>query len=434
MNQTLANHQMIGPESKSTSSMQNSRFGNRLGHSAIRIWKLFRFWDLGLGIWLLIFSLVLLLYFSIPAPCLSQAPIKVGALFPFGGRWEEQGRECARGVLDAGRWINHRGGIYGKRLDISLIEDTHQPAEFVAAFRKLNEADRILLLYIYRPETGLALLPYIHLNRIPTLIGSFGSHLADPAKYAYVFSITPTTLDLSKIAMRFIFERPDTKMRKPKVVFVGSADHHGKHFLEDAKGYAKTLGTEIGQDFLISDPSSGKSLSAALEAMKSYNPDFAYVSLSSKETSSLLREARGMGLQTKWICSMRAFDETLLELDGTMGVQPVAPFGEGVPGMADLQEAHRRWHPHDSHTVSYVEGWVTLQVIAEALGRSLPEHMLSRERVKGALESFKDYVTGGLVPPITITPKDHRPSVESRIFIVKEGKLSRHSSFISVGR
>jgi hypothetical protein len=57
-----------------------------------------------------------------------------------------------------------------------------------------------------------------------------------------------------------------------------------------------------------------------------------------------------------------------------------------------------------------------------------------RERVKGVLEGFKDYVMGGLVPPLTITPKDHRPSVESRMFIVKEGKLSRYSSFISIAR
>ena len=378
--------------------------------------------------------LILLITITFSDKGLSQVPIKMGALIPFAGRWEDSGRECAKGVLDAGRWINQRGGIYGRRLEISLIEDTSQPAEFIAAFRKLNEADRIPLLYVSSPETGLALLPYIHFNRIPTFISSSTSDLADTGKYPYVFSITPTPLDLSKIAMRFASERSDAKMRKPKVVFVGSADHHGKHFLENVKGYAKTLGIDIGPDFLISDPSSPKSISAALEAIKSYNPDFAYVSLSSKEASFLLQEAKGMGLQTKWMCSMRAFNENLLGFDGVLGVQPISPFGEDIPGMVDIKEAHRRWHPHDSHTLSYVEGWATIQVVAETMGRSLPEYMLSRERVKGVLEGFKDYVTGGLVPPLTITPKDHRPSVESRIFIVKEGKLSRYSSFISIAR
>ena len=141
-----------------------------------------------------------------------------------------------------------------------------------------------------------------------------------------------------------------------------------------------------------------------------------------------------MDLKTKWICNKRAFDENLTPFDGVFGVQPISPFGEDVPGMAGIKEAHQKWHPYDSHTLSYVEGWATTQVISEALRRSLPEQGFSRERVKLALEGFKDFVTGGLAPPLTITSKDHRPSVESRIFIVKDGKLSRHTSFISLGR
>jgi len=380
---------------------------------------------------LFVFSIFVITF---PEIGLSQRALDVGALIPFTGRWGDSGRECAKGMLDAGKWLNQRGGVYGRRLQISLIDDTSQAAETVAAFRKLNEADRVLLLYLYSTETGLALLPNIQYHRIPTLISSFPSHLANPGKYPYIFSITPTPLDLSKIAMRFISERSEFKMKKPKVVFVGSADHHGKHLLEDVKGFAKTIGIDIGPDFLISDPSSAKSILAALEAMKSYKPDFAYLSLSSKEASWLLKEAKAMGLPTKWICSMRAFDENLAAFDGVLGVQPISPFGEDIPGMAEIKEAHRRWHPYDSHTLSYVEGWATVQVIAEAMGRALPEYMLSRERVKGVLEGFKDYVTGGLVPPVTITPKDHRPSVESRIFVVKDGKLSRQTSFIFIAR
>jgi hypothetical protein len=76
----------------------------------------------------------------------------------------------------------------------------------------------------------------------------------------------------------------------------------------------------------------------------------------------------------------------------------------------------------------------TIQVMAEALGRSLPEQGLYREKVKLALEGFKNFVTGGLTPPLTISRKDHRPSVESRIFIIKDGKISRYTEFISIGR
>jgi branched-chain amino acid transport system substrate-binding protein len=102
--------------------------------------------------------------------------------------------------------------------------------------------------------------------------------------------------------------------------------------------------------------------------------------------------------------------------------------------MTEIKEAHQKWHPNDTHTLYYVEGWATVLVMAEAMARSLPEKQFSRERVKTSLESFRNYVLGGLVPPLTITPEDHRPSVESRILVIRNGKISVQSSFISLPR
>jgi branched-chain amino acid transport system substrate-binding protein len=383
--------------------------------------------------------LVLLLIMTFPNISFGQPPLKVGALIPYTGRWGDSGRECAKGMLDAAKWINQREGVFGRKLEIILIDDTSQPAETIAAYRKLNEADRILLLYICSPETALALVPHFHFDRIPAFIGSLPSQFANASKYPYVFSITPTPLDLAKIAMNFISDKSGIKLRKPKVIFIGSSDHFGRHFLDETKEYAKALGIDVGPDVWISDLSQpgeriAKHIPPLLATVTAYNPDFAYLSLTSKEASALLQEIRKLDVKTKWICNMRAFDENLTPFGGVFGVQPISPFGEDVPGMAGIKEAHQRWHPFDSHTLSYVEGWATAQVISGALGRSLPEQGFSRERVKLALEGFKDFVTGGLTPPVTITYRDHRPSVESRIFIIKDGKLSRYTGFISVGR
>jgi branched-chain amino acid transport system substrate-binding protein len=383
--------------------------------------------------------LVLLLIMMFPYVSFSQPPLKVGALIPHTGRWGDSGRECAKGMLDAAKWINQREGVFGRKLEIILIDDTSQPAETIAAYRKLNEADRILLLHIYSPETALALVPHFHFDRIPAFISSLPSQFANASKYPYVFSITPTPLDLAKIAMNFISDKSGIKSRKPKVVFIGSSDHFGRHFLDETKEYAKALGIDVGPDVWISDLSQpgeriAKHIPPLLATVTAYNPDFAYLSLTSKETSALLREIKKLDVKTKWICGKRAFDENLMPFDGVLGVQPISPFGEDVPGMAGIKEAHQRWHPFDSHTLSYVEGWATAQVISAALGKSLPEQGFSRERVKLALEGFKDFVTGGLTPPLTITPRDHRPSVESRIFVIKDGKLSRQTGFISIAR
>jgi branched-chain amino acid transport system substrate-binding protein len=369
-----------------------------------------------------------------PGSAMSQPSVKVGAFIPFTGRWGDAGRECAKGLLDAGKWINQKGGVNGRRLEIFLVEDTDQMAETLAAYRKLNEADRILLLYIYSPQTSLALVPHVHYDHLPTVVGTLPSSFADPVKYPYLFSIVPTPLDLAKIGMKYISEKSGVKSKKPKLIFAGTPHSTGKDFLEAAKAFGKSLGFEIGPDVWITESLSKTGSTFSLAPFSSFNPDFAYLSLPVKETIPLLQEAKNTTLKTRWICGMKAFDENLAPFDGILGVQPVSPFGEDVPGMAGIKEAHQKWHPFDSHTLSYVEGWATAQVIAESIARSLPGQGYSRDRVKLGLESFKNYILGGLVPPLTITSMDHRPSVESRILITREGKISRYTDFISVGR
>jgi len=387
-----------------------------------------------------LFSFLLALILILPKIGFSQPAFKVGALIPYSGRWGDSGRECARGMLDGAKWINQHEGVSGRKLEVLLVDDTSQPAEFMAAYRKLNEADRILILFIYSTETALALAPHFHHDQLPTFVSPFPSQFADVSKYPYIFSILPTQLDLAKIAMNFVSDRSGIKVRKPKVIFIGSSDHLGGHFLDETKEYARGLGIDIGPDVWISDLSqpggkAEKYLPSLLATINSYNPDFAYLSLTSKEASSLLQEVRKMDIKkTKWICTMRAFDENLSPFDGVLGVQPISPFGEGIPGMAAIKEGHQKWHPFDSHTLSYVEGWATAQIMTEALRKSFTKQGVSRASVKSGLEGIRGFVTGGLTPPITITPKDHRPSVESRIFIVKDGKLSRHTGFISLAR
>jgi len=379
-----------------------------------------------------------------PNTCLSQPALKVGTLTPFSGRMGDAGRESVRGMLDAARSLNQRGGVNGRRVEIILVDDTFQPAEIIAAFRKLNEVDNILLLHIYSSVTAQTLIPHIQLSRIPTLVSSLPSPLANPSRHPYLFSIIPTPLDLAKIGITFISEKSNIKVRKPKLAFIGSSDYLDQHFLEEAKMYAKTVGLDVELDVAFTDlslskePGSSdrtvKQITSILSAIGQANPDFTYLSLNAREASALIQEGKKMGLKTRWICNSRAFDESLTPYDGVLGVQPISFFGEGVPGMAEIREAHQKWHTYDTHTLFYVEGWATVLVMAEALGRSLPEQQLSREKVRKSMESFRNYVLGGLVPPLTISPDDHRPSVESRILVIKDGKISVQSSFISVPR
>jgi ABC-type branched-subunit amino acid transport system substrate-binding protein len=238
--------------------------------------------------------------------------------------------------------------------------------------------------------------------------------MTNPAKYPFLFSIIPTPLDLSKIAITYIAERSDIKVRKPKVIFIGSPEYIDRHFLEEVKAYAYASGLEVGPDVSVSEipqakpaPSSGQTgltSPAFISTIKRYNPDFVYLSLTPREAVHILQEVKDLGLKTKWIGNTRAFDETLMPFEGVWEFSHLRLSG-GSSWNGGIKEVHQRWHPYNTHTLSYTEGWATVQVMAEALRRSLPEERFSDERMKGCLESFQKLCLRGIIPPITITPR-----------------------------
>ena len=94
-------------------------------------------------------------------------------------------------------------------------------------------------------------------------------------------------------------------------------------------------------------------------------------------------------------------------------------YGDKVPGMPLLMSVEKT--PKVTH---FIRGWVSMMVLVEALNRADKKGPITGESVKAALETFKDFDTGGLTPAkITFTPTDHRPYMSVNIMEMQKGKL-----------
>jgi branched-chain amino acid transport system substrate-binding protein len=77
-------------------------------------------------------------------------------------------------------------------------------------------------------------------------------------------------------------------------------------------------------------------------------------------------------------------------------------------------------------------------VMVEGLKRAKKAGKLNGPGLKEALETLRDFETGGLTAPITFTPKDHRPNTSMAIggvkgddiYIVKEVNFPRKDEYI----
>src|SRR5262245_62637297 len=64
--------------------------------------------------------------------------IKIGNLVDLTGPTSDQGKDIAQGRNDAVQYINEKGGVNGKKLELVSVEYGFQPPRAVAAYKKLD--------------------------------------------------------------------------------------------------------------------------------------------------------------------------------------------------------------------------------------------------------------------------------------------------------
>jgi branched-chain amino acid transport system substrate-binding protein len=363
--------------------------------------------------------------------------IKWGVLIDLSGPTSDWGKNQVKGQLDAMRWINEHGGINGKQLKLIVIDDSYDTAKGVAGYNRLVDSEKVLGLYIQSTGTTMTLAKKIVADGVATIAASFIGVFQNPEKYPYSFYVSPSYNDMARIALKWVRTTWKDSSRNPKLCYLYPDNTYGRAILETSNMYAKQIGVEIGPDQVINWPT--KDATVQLTNMSRYNPDYAYITSTAMNGAVILKNAKALGLKTKFISNIRNFEETLIELsggaaEGTYGVHPIAPYGAPVPGMKKVVESHEKWHQGEKGTNVYVEGWVNILCVGEALKIADKAGNLTPKGITAAFEQFRNFETGGLAPPLTFTKTDHRASMAAKIYEIKGGKMVDISDWIELPR
>jgi branched-chain amino acid transport system substrate-binding protein len=358
--------------------------------------------------------------------------IKVGGLFDLTGITSDVGKPYAQGVRDGVAWTNENGGINGKKIRLVDVDYGYKIPEAVAAYKRMVGEEKVILINGWGTGDTEGLKAQVNQDKVPYLSASFSGHLTDPSKTPYNFFVAPSYSDQLRAWLHWVKDDWKDKSRKPKVAFFYGDNAYGKSPIEAGRRYCKELGIDLVDEEIL--PGTFQDATSQLLNMKQKGADYAYVNVTTTWISIVLRDAKKLGLTTKFGSNPYGFSEALPQVakeaaEGVTGVMPHVPWGEKVPGMKRLMDFHQKNHPGDTHDALYVRGWTYVLVWTEALRRADKAGALTGEGVKAALETFKDFDLGGLTNPITYTPQDHRPSTKTAIYQIKEGKLVRLTEY-----
>jgi branched-chain amino acid transport system substrate-binding protein len=364
---------------------------------------------------------------------LGAESIKVGGLFDLTGVTSDVGKPFVEGVKDAVAYINQNGGINGKNIDLSAVDYGYKIPQAQAAYKKFVEQEKVILIEGWGSGDTEALKDQVAKDRIPYFSAGFTAHMNDPAKAPYNFFVGASYSDQVRAFLQFVKKDFKDASRKPKVCFIYPNNGFGKSPIEAGKAYAKELGIEIVDDQVT--PATGfQDATTQLLNMQKKGADYAFIQNTVSWAAIILKDARKLGLKTKFFLNNYGMTEQLPDLakdaaEGVYGMVTTTPYGANVPGMKKLVDWHKKNHPNDNHNLVYVRGWTYALVWAEGLKIADKNKQLTGEGLKKALETLKNFDLGGLVQPVTYTAADHRSSTRSAVYVVKGGKLVKVEEF-----
>jgi branched-chain amino acid transport system substrate-binding protein len=374
---------------------------------------------------LMCLCLLALVGLSVVGPAFAQEEIKVGAVQPITGRFAFAGVNINAGLEDALMMANEDGGINGKKIKYIMEDGQYQLDVATAAFKRIMSRDNPLVMYGESTGLGKAMSPEIK-DRYKILYSStsFSGELADPASNPFIFVPGPTYADMFGILLKFIAkEKPGAK-----VAFFYSDTEFGKDPIPFARQMCKDLKLELVAEE-VAQVGAVDVTSQVLD-LKRKNPDYViFQGFVVDPVGTVIKQCRDFGMKcqfmgTFWGASKMIVDNLGALADGYLAVNPYMYYwNEDVPMIKKIRAYTEKKYPKVTYRDnSYMQGFMTGLIFVECLKRADKAGQLNGDGLVKALQSLKDFDSGGLSAPYTVknnkfpVARVWKANVEKKIF------------------
>ena len=357
----------------------------------------------------------------------AQEVIKIGGIVDLTGPTNVIGVPYANGIEDYFTMVNEEGGINGRKIDYFPIDYQYKLPQAMAAYKRLVAQQKVIALLGWGTGDSKTRIPLVNRDKIPQIQASWAEDHVDPIT-PYNFTAAASYADEVKIMLRYIKKHPVEKGRKIRVAYVYADAEYARAPIRRVKEekYAQKIGLELVDEAIIAQ--SATEAVSQLLTLKKAKPDYTILVLTSKPASVVLKDAKKVGIETKFMGFFYLGDYSLLKLvgDAAKGLIVATPYAFGseidVPGIKKIWAFNKKHHP-DRKVIElqYISGWVNAMIMAEGARRA--GNNLTGKGVKEGIESFVNFETGGISRPITFSPKKHKGSRAIKLALAEPDKL-----------
>jgi len=318
--------------------------------------------------------------------------------------------------------VNANGGIHGRR----LVEKSYPRGrgDFVerqtANVQRLVEDDGVFLLFNFGGPGSVPIGAYAMENDVPYLFPHTALLTVDGDRHVY--TSYPRYQGESRVMLRYLAETRGVE----RIGVIHAANIYGDYFVERARELADELGyTFVGHQPLPRNPESATS---EMEALRALEPDVVIMALYPAGARKVVEAKASLGWpNVRLVSSGPLTDEQYLNIEGghaegTLGFCHYPDPNEAdEPGIVEYRRLMAEYFPgHELNRYS-LYGYVFGLLVVEGLERAGED--LTQDKFLDAMESIRDWDSGGIVPPVSFSASDHHAQKAGFICELENGRF-----------
>jgi len=329
-----------------------------------------------------------------------------------------QMRNGIKAYLDS---VNAKGGVNGRKIELTTLDDGYEPARTVPNTKKLIEESRVFALigYVGTP-TSVPAVPLFTEAKVP-FVGPFtGAESLRAPFNRYIFHVRASYYD-------------ETEKIVEQVVSTGGRNI-AVFYQNDAYGQAGLKGVEIATQkrnlkvsVLGTVERNTVKVEDAVKAISAVKPDAVVMISAYTSCAEFIRQMRKLGSAATFYNVSFVGSKALADALGKDGVgvaisQVVPyPWGTAMPVVKEYQQLSEKAGFKD-YNFTAIEGFLVAKVFVEGLKRAGKN--LTRESFIGEMEKMRDVDLGGFF--VSYSPTNHAGSKFVDLTIIgRDGKFLR---------
>jgi branched-chain amino acid transport system substrate-binding protein len=303
---------------------------------------------------------------------LAQAPgpIRIGVIEPLSGPVAASGNYVRMGAEIARDWINARGGVGGRKIELLIEDNKSDPKEAASAAEKLIVRDKVpVLMGAWGSSMTLAAMPKLEEYGVPMVVETSSASTITRRGNPWVFRISPPS-EMEALGLEQYVDRLGVK----RADFLAVNTDWGRGAVAAFGDMLKKKGAALGAAEFMDQAATD--MSAQLTKLRGTGGDTLFLTTGVEQITLVLKQAQEQRVQRKIVTTGGSSSPNQLiqqagpAAEGSYHIVFFMPwFPEAMPdpklAKAFVDEWAKRGHPFEGLTEGF-RGHDGIATIAEA--------------------------------------------------------------------